>query len=95
MDDKDAYRQRAEAKLKEWNARIDLLKAKAEQADAEGRIEYSRQVQELKKKEGQVREKLEQMKTAGGNAWQDLKSGVEEAIVDLKGAVDRAYAQFK
>ena len=38
---------------------------------------------------------LDRMKTASGNAWRDLKSGVEEAIVDLKSAVDRAYAQFK
>ena len=95
MDDKEAYRQSAEAKLKEWNARMDLLKAKAEQADAEARIEYSRRIQELEIKGSEVRDMLDRMKTASGNAWRDLKSGVEEAIVDLKSAVDRAYAQFK
>ena len=95
MDDKEAYRQSAEAKLKEWNARMDLLKAKAEQADAEARIEYSRRIQELEIKGSEVRDMLDRMKTGSGNAWRDLKSGVEEAIVDLKRAVDRAYAQFK
>ena len=95
MDDKEAYRQSAEAKLKEWNARMDLLKAKAEQADAEARIEYSRRIQELEIKGSEVRDMLDRMKTGSGNAWRDLKSGVEEAIVDLKSAVDRAYAQFK
>lgn len=45
MDDMEAYQKRADAQLKEWNARIDLLKAKAEQAYAKAYIERVCQIQ--------------------------------------------------
>ncbi len=41
MSDKKAYEEKQRAKLAEWRAEIDKLKAKAEQANAEMKIEYN------------------------------------------------------
>ena len=37
---KDQYVQKLHAKLDEWNAEIDKLKAKADKTSAESRVEY-------------------------------------------------------
>jgi hypothetical protein len=37
MESKKAYQEKMEAQLKEWSARIDLLKAKADKAKAEAK----------------------------------------------------------
>ena len=37
---RDAYVQKLKAKMDEWNAEIDKLAAKADQADAETKIKY-------------------------------------------------------
>ena len=40
MINKEAYIQKLHAKIDEWNADIDTLKAKADQVEADAKIEY-------------------------------------------------------
>ena len=39
-DKRKAYEEKGDAQLKEWNAQIALLKAKAENAKADAKIDY-------------------------------------------------------
>ncbi len=92
---KDAYQQKMEAQLKEWDALIDQLRARAEQANAEAKIEYMNRVEELQGKRNTLQEKLDKMKNSSGDAWKDLKAGVENAFSDLKISVESAIDRFK
>ena len=40
--EKHAYQQKVDAKLKEWDAEVDLLKAKGEGLVADAKIEFDR-----------------------------------------------------
>ncbi len=95
MADKDAFREKLEAQLKEWNARIDLLKAKAEKAKAEAKIEYSKDIENLKAKRDALRGKLAEWQSAGSEAMESIKAGVEKAAADLKSAIEKAASKFK
>src|SRR5216683_2259735 len=64
---KDAYVAKMEAQLAEWGAKLKEMKAKAEKAAAQGRIEYQKKLEQSKaqEKHDQARQKLNEMKAAG------------------------------
>jgi DNA repair exonuclease SbcCD ATPase subunit len=94
MDDKTAYRQKLEARLDQWRAEIDKLQAKAEEAGADARIEYEKQVKDLRRKQEEAREMLGELDEAGEQAWKDLRSAIDKIWNDLGGAVNKAAERW-
>jgi hypothetical protein len=90
-----AYQEKIETQLKDLAAKIDVLIAKADQARAEAKVKYSKQIEDLRGKQESARQKLQTLKEAGGGAWDDLKKGLDYAVEDLKTAVQAALARFK
>ena len=90
-----AYEGRLDAQLEEWNAQIALLKAKADKARAEAKIEYYKTIESLQHKHDDARTKLKELKTAGDEAWEDLKTGAEKAWEEIKTAFHEATSKFK
>jgi uncharacterized coiled-coil DUF342 family protein len=95
MVDKDADVQKMQAKLDEWNAEIDKLKAKAAQAEADSRVEYQKQIQNLQEKRQGAEKKLAEVRQAGESAWQDLKAGAQSAWDAMEDAIKSARSRFK
>ena len=95
MADKDVYIQKMQAKLDEWNAEIDKLKAKAAQVQADSRVEYQKQIQNLQEKRQGAEKKLAEVRQAGESAWQDLKAGAQSAWDALEDALKSARSRFK
>ena len=94
MDDKSAYRQKLEARLDQWRAEIDSLQAKAVEASANARMEYEKQVDDLRDKQKDAQAKLKELDETSGEAWKDLKGGIEKAWDDLGDAVKSAQERF-
>lgn len=90
MNEKSSYRQKLEARLDQWGAEIDKLQAKASEATADARIEYDKQIENLREQQRAAREKLGELEEASGEAWKDLRSGFEKAWDDLGAAVKNA-----
>jgi uncharacterized coiled-coil DUF342 family protein len=95
MNIKESYRQKLQAQLDEWGAEIDKLKARADRADADIKLEYYEQIDDLRVKQQAVTDRLAELKSASDDAWEDLKAGVESARFTLGEAVERAAARFK
>jgi uncharacterized coiled-coil DUF342 family protein len=92
---RDAYVQKLKAKVDEWNAEVDKLAAKADQAKADTKIEYQKQIEELRAKQRQVEGRIEEIRQAGAGAWEELKTGTESAWKALGAAVKSATSRFK
>lgn len=90
-----AYEEKLDAQLEEWNAQITLLKAKADKAKVEAKIEYYKTIEALQHKQDEARTKLEELRTAGDEAWEDLKTGAEKAWNEVKTAFQSAASKFK
>ena len=88
MTDKEAYLQKMQAKLDEWDANIDALKAKASKANADAQIELNTQIDDLKSERNEMKQKYEELKDAGEDAWKDIRDGAEAAW-------DRVTLSFK
>lgn len=94
MDDKDAYREKAKARLDQWRAEIDKLQAKAAEASADTKIEYEKQLQALRDKQQEMRQQLDELGSASGDAWKDIKAGLDAAWDDLESSVKNARERF-
>ena len=94
-DKRKAYEEKIDAQLEEWNAQIALLKARADKAKAEAKIEYYKTIEALQHRQDEARAKLHELKTAGDEAWEDLKTGAEKAWAEVKTAFHEATAKFK
>ncbi len=92
---KESYQEQMEAQLREWSAKIDQLKAKADRAEAGAKIEYYKQIEGARAKAEVAKAKLTELKSASTEAWESLKSGVESAWIDLKTTIDGAASKFK
>ena len=95
MENKEAYREKLEAQMREWSAKIDLLKAKADQAEAKSKIEYSDRIEDLRQRKEALQARLRELQNASDAAWKDIKAGTERAAADLKDALQSALSKFK
>jgi len=95
MSTRDAYVEKFKAELDQWNADIDKLEAKARAAEADSKINYQKHLEELRARRDKAREKLEQVQSAGDEAWDDLKSGADEAWNAARDAVRSAMQRFQ
>jgi len=95
MSMKESYLQKLQAQLNEWSAEIDKLKAMADKAEADTRLEYYEQIDELRVKQAAANIKLRELMDASDDAWEDLKAGVESAWLSLGDSVKDAAARFK
>jgi chromosome segregation ATPase len=95
MGKKQAYEAKLRAQLDEFNAKIDVLKAKASKAEASVQLSYYETLEELSLKRELVKSKLQELKSAGDGAWEDLKEGVETAWTDLSASIRAATDRFK
>jgi chromosome segregation ATPase len=93
-DKKDAYIKKLKAKLDEWNAEIDKIQAKANQAEAETKIVYEKQLADLQSKRNDVDQKISELQQAGESAWEDLKQGLENSWDILKASFTKAKTEF-
>jgi hypothetical protein len=73
---------------------MEMLKAKAEAADAEARIAAQRRIEAFEKQKEQVESKLSEMTNAAGKAYDDLRSGAESAFKELKASVESAIERM-
>jgi len=94
-DKRKAYEEKLESQFEEWNAQIALLKAKADKAKADAKIEYYKNIESLEHKQEEAETRLHALKSAGDEAWEDLKTGAEKAWDEVKAAYHSAASKFK
>lgn len=95
MSTKEDYVRKMHSKFDQWNAEIDALTAKADAAQADTRAEYHKQIESLRSKRDQAKQKTDELKDASEDAWEDMKSGVESAWDSVGEAVDSVKSRFK
>lgn len=84
-----------EAQLEEQRARLELLKARAKRAVADGKIMAYEELADAESKLTSAKAKLKDLGTASEGAWEEMKSGVDKAWSDLRDACKNASGKFK
>ncbi|MBI5409569.1 MAG: coiled coil domain-containing protein [Nitrospirae bacterium] len=94
-ESREAYIGKLEAKLREWSAEIDKLKATAERSEVKIREEYHKRIEDLRARREDIKKRIRKLKEAGEETWEELKSGTEKAWREMKAAIDKAASKFK
>jgi len=95
MSMRDAYRQKIEAQLEEQSARLAVLKAKAKQAVADGRIIAYEEIGAAEEKINALKAKLKELGAASEGAWETMKGGIDSAWKELSDSCKEAADKFR
>ncbi len=83
MSVRNAYVEKMEAQLKQFSARFDGLKAKAQEQIADGKIKLEHGKESSKAEYELAVARLAELKSAGDDKWESLKEHVEKAWAEL------------
>lgn len=95
MTTKEAYREKLETRLKEWAARLDRFKAKAQKATAEVRIKYKDELENLGTTRAVVLNLLQELGKRSESAWRDIKNQGERVRVKVRKSMEKTAVHFK
>lgn len=95
MADRTAYIDKMAAQLKEWDAKIQKLEADATSAADGVAADIQEQINKARSKKDEAQQKLDAVRQAGENAWEELKDGVDQSWKILGDAVKSAADKLK
>lgn len=95
INKKQAYEQKVKAQLDQWDAKIEELKTKAAQKNAEVRVQYDHQIQEFQSKRDEVQKKLHHLQQSSEDAWEEISQGIETAWHELGKSFESAVSKFQ
>jgi TolA-binding protein len=92
---KQEYSKQAQATLDDLSKKIDQLKEQAKIAKGEALTKIQTSLADLKAKEEQAKQRLQDVRSSTGAAWEQVKTGVDKAIAELQKAYNDASSHFK
>jgi hypothetical protein len=81
---RDSYYQKMTAELEQLEARLGLGKAKLKEKVADAKIAAGDGSHDLKARHSALQEKLDELKRAGDDRWEQVKNEVEQRWAALK-----------
>ena len=94
MINREEYTRRLEQQLKDWDARLDILKEKAAQSGEEVRQKFEAQRVHLLELREDAQQKLAQMKEQGEAAWLGMKDSTEAAWEKLADQFEKITSKW-
>lgn len=95
MSTKEAYRQKINAELGLAQAKLLEFKAEAKNAAADVSVKYNEHLDEIQRMVDTTKEKLKELDSAGEDAWEHLKTGIESAWNSLGNALKDTADKFQ
>ena len=95
MNNRDEYVEKMKAQLDQWNSQMAAWEAATRGATAEAKIELEKQIGIMKSRADDVLYRMELLKGASADAWQDVARGADEARRTMQDAFEKARHHFK
>ena len=89
------YRQKYEAQIREWNARVEELHTGGPELGARARLERQPRPEAVRKRYEVTRSRLRELASAADDTWEDLERNAGRAWMDLESSVEGAYEALK
>lgn len=86
--------QKISASLKDLDDKIKELRADVIVAKGSVKSDLELQIKNLEKDKNQLKKKYEELQSATGSAWDDLKTGLDEGLEKLKESYNKAKTRF-
>ena len=93
-DQMQAFSEKTETKLAEYEEKINQLQEDAEKLEGDAKAEAEEQLAALRQKRDEIAEKLKELGSSSASAWEQIKTGIDSAMEDLAKAHSKASAEF-
>jgi hypothetical protein len=88
------YMEKARKELDNLNVKIQQLQKEAQAAGSESKAVLGEQVKRLQEQQRALEQKFTRFQSQGGEAWDEMKSGFEQAMASLEQAYEKARDKF-
>jgi hypothetical protein len=92
---REDYQALIEKQLNEWQAQTERFKAGAERMEADAKVQYEKNLEQLRATQAQAWDHFHKLKGAQESAWEQWKAHMDKAGEEVKGAVHRMSNHFK
>lgn len=90
-----AYQQKMRAQIKEMKARMQMLEAGAENAGADMRIRYQKNLSDWKSRFEEIETKLNRLSESSEGTWEEIRTGIDNAVKELQASIHSAVERLK
>ena len=95
MADRDEYVEKLKTQLDAWEKLMTGWETSARSATNEARVELDKQVGIMKSRLDDMAYRMELLKGASTEAWQEIARGADEARKAMQDAVEKARSRLK
>jgi len=92
---KEQFQARMKKDLASFDAEIERLKEKSSEAAGNAKDQIDEQLKKVEVQRMTVTEKMGELSRSSGDAWKEVKKGVESAYSEMKNAFKKASSHFK
>jgi hypothetical protein len=84
LENRKVYESNLEAQLAQWEAEIDVLKAKVRRAEVDAKVSYDQSIDAMQRKHDEAAKRLHSLKAASDEAWESMKSSTDKVWTEFK-----------
>jgi hypothetical protein len=92
--EKDQFEVRIEKEITELDDKITALRSEIAETSAESQAAFDDALAAIDERRQDVSDELDQLKSASGEAWADVRGGVKNAVQELQRAYETARSRF-
>jgi hypothetical protein len=90
MNTRELYKQKFEAQMHEWRAKLDVMTAQAEKLTAQAKIEVQPHLDAVQAKFDDAKAKLKEIAAAGDDKWDDVVKAADQGWRELRNVAEGA-----
>ena len=95
MSERELYIKKFEAKIDEWKAEAQALRARTEGASADAQLQAKRELDGVERQIDDAEKRLDELREAGDDAWTSIKDGADAAWSSLSEGFSKAADRLK
>src|SRR5262245_17093572 len=92
---RDDYVKTVEAKLNEFDKKVDVLETRASKMTEPEKKNFMNQIDQLKEKRKMVARKLDDLKKVNVESWTNMKGSVDSALSDLERSYQTLSSKYE
>lgn len=94
MGNREEYIDKLAARLKKWDAEIQKLEEKAENAKTDVKTKYTEKADELRAKKESIQQKVRDFRNTNEETFNSIKDGIEDSLTKLTKAINDTFKKF-
>ena len=94
MGNREEYIDKLADQLKKWDAEIQKLEEKAENAKTDVKAKYTEKIDELRAKKESIQQKVKDFGEANKEALGSVKKSIEDSLTNLTNAINDTFKKF-